>query len=168
MNPTTGPQSQVVAELQALYAWADAKIAAYSPRCEASGNCCRFKEYGHRLYLCQVEAGYLLENAPPYPLPADEAGCPFQVDGLCTRRENRPLGCRVYFCDPSFSGAMETIMEEGVRRLKEITEKHHLGWDYASLHAFLNNPARAGVQAPITTTETAPCDAKPLSLPLVS
>lgn len=168
MNPTTGPQSQVVAELQALYAWADAKVAAYSPRCEASGKCCRFKEYGHRLYLCQVEAGYLLENAPPYPLPADEAGCPFQVDGLCTRRENRPLGCRVYFCDPSFSGAMETIMEEGVSRLKEITEKHHLGWDYASLHAFLNDPARAGVQAPITTTETAPCDAKPRSLPLVS
>ncbi|MFM8930464.1 MAG: hypothetical protein ACKOS8_01130 [Gemmataceae bacterium] len=158
----------VIAELRALYAWADAEVATHSPRCEASGKCCRFKEYGHRLYLCQVEARYLLENAPAFPVPADEAGCPFQVEGLCTRRDNRPLGCRVYFCDPSFSGAMEVIMEEGVRRLKEITDRHHLGWDYASLHAFLNDLARAGIPNPIPLFETPPCDTLPRSLPLVS
>jgi Fe-S-cluster containining protein len=167
LNPS-GPQSQVVAELQALYAWADAEVAAHSPRCEASGKCCRFKEYGHRLYLCQVEARHLLENAPPYPMPANEAGCPFQVDSLCTRRETRPLGCRVYFCDPSFSGAMEAIMEEGIRRLKEITDRHQLGWDYASLHAFLNDPARSGVTAQGPASEIPSCDTLPRSLPLVS
>lgn len=167
MNQTGSDQSWL-AELQGLYAWADAEVAARAPRCEASGKCCRFREYGHRLYLCQLEARHLLQTAPAWPMPADEGGCPFQVNGLCTRRDTRPLGCRVYYCDPSFSGAMEAIMEEGIRRLKEITDKHHLGWDYSSLHAFLNDPTRAGVQAPLPTAETPPCDSTPCSLPLVS
>ena len=101
-------------------------------------------------------------------MPADEGGCPFQIDGLCSQRETRPLGCRVYFCDPSFSGAMEAIMEEGIRRLKEITDRHALGWDYASLHTFLNDPARAAITAPPSFNENLPCDTLPRSLPLVS
>ena len=167
MSPTD-QERQLTTELQALYAWADAEVGAFSPRCDASGKCCRFKEYGHRLYLCQIEARHLLQAAPLWTMPADEGGCPFQIDGLCSQRETRPLGCRVYFCDPSFSGAMEAIMEEGIRRLKEITDRHALGWDYASLHTFLNDPARAAITAPPSLNENLPCNTLPRSLPLVS
>ena len=62
MSPTD-QERQLTTELQALYAWADAEVGACSPRCDASGKCCRFKEYGHRLYLCQIEARHLLQAA---------------------------------------------------------------------------------------------------------
>ncbi len=159
-------------DLREILAWADREVSKHSPKCEASGKCCRFKEYGHRLYLSHMEAKLLLKGAPAHAIPADENGCPFQIEGLCTRREERPLGCRVYFCDPTFSGSMEQIMEEGIRRLKALADHHETGWDYASLHAFLNDPARAGnpVSQPRTDgnpeTET-PCENTRHSLPLV-
>ena len=36
--------------------------------------------------------------------PLDQgATCPWQDSrGHCTAREARPLGCRVYYCDPAF------------------------------------------------------------------
>src|SRR5262245_23903506 len=93
---------QVRAQVLNIYAAVDAAVAAAGPRCDASGRCCRFKDYGHTLFISQFEAEILLENAPPFAQPVDEAGCPFQVDGLCTVRETRPLGCRIYFCDPNY------------------------------------------------------------------
>jgi hypothetical protein len=34
-----------------LYREVDAAVAAAGPVCVASGRCCRFKEYGHVLFL---------------------------------------------------------------------------------------------------------------------
>lgn len=166
-----GEPDTLAAGVREILAWADREVSKRSPRCDASGKCCRFKEYGHRLYMSQMEAELLLQGAPAHAIPADENGCPYQVDGLCTRREQRPLGCRVYFCDPTFSVSMEEIMEEGIRRLKELADRHQVGWDYASLHAFLNDPARAGLPTPTSgpdgQLETAPpCENTRHSLPL--
>ena len=65
-------------------------------------------------------------------------GCPFQVNNLCTARETRPLGCRIYFCDPAYQGRMAEITEEAVAALKRIADAHDTGWEYAPLHHFLN------------------------------
>src|SRR4051794_33726528 len=48
-----------------LYREADREVAAAGPVCVASGRCCRFKEYGHVLYLSNLEADVLLHGAPP-------------------------------------------------------------------------------------------------------
>ena len=48
----------------ALYAEADAAVAAAGPRCDASGRCCRFKEYGHTLFISNLEADVLLDCRP--------------------------------------------------------------------------------------------------------
>src|SRR3954468_3586592 len=103
---------EVLNDVLAVYAAADAAVSAVGPRCDASGRCCRFTEYGHTLFISAFEAEILLENAPPYPLPVSRDGCPFQVSGLCTARESRPLGCRIYFCDPAYQGRMAEITEE--------------------------------------------------------
>src|SRR4051794_15527084 len=42
-----------------LYADVDREVAAAGPVCIASGRCCRFKEYGHVLYLSSLEANVL-------------------------------------------------------------------------------------------------------------
>jgi hypothetical protein len=121
-----------------LYREVDAAVAAAGPVCVASGRCCRFKEYGHVLFLSSLEAEVLLAGAPPYEKPVSPDFCPFQKDKLCTAREPRPLGCRVYYCDPSYQETGNLITERYLRRLKELAHENGVGWTYAPLHQFLN------------------------------
>ena len=238
----------VRSEVLAVYAAVDAAVAAAGPRCDASGRCCRFTEYGHTLFLSHFEAELLLEGmttssplnagSPPHPnppppggrgpdsnasrlltsppvgevaaqprvggpglpsppegegggasppgegnssnppltraspgdacpLPQGERGentpspvggrlrdvlstlarpisrdtCPFQVNNLCTARDARPLGCRIYFCDPAYQDTGTAITEDAVARLKHIADAHGTGWHYAPLHVHLNESA---------------------------
>jgi hypothetical protein len=121
-----------------IYREADAAVAAAGPVCVASGRCCRFKEYGHSLFLSNLEAEVLLAAAPPYEQPVSSDFCPFQKENLCTAREPRPLGCRVYFCDPNYQDKSHEITETYLRRLKALAAEHGLDWQYAPLHHFLN------------------------------
>lgn len=150
------------AAVDAVYAEVDAAVARAQPRCEASGRCCRFTEYGHTLFLSHFEAEILLATAPAYPQPVSRDGCPFQVNNLCTARQERPLGCRIYFCDPAYEGVGEAITEAALTRLKRLADTHDTGWRYAPLHVFLNEADR-----PNTTDTDPPADAGRRSLPLV-
>src|ERR1700691_533367 len=91
-----------------LYTEVDREVAAAGPVCVASGRCCRFKEYGHVLFLSSLEAEVLLEGVPEEnraqagPEHLRGEFCPYQKDNLCTAREPRPLGCRIYYCDPNY------------------------------------------------------------------
>jgi hypothetical protein len=123
-----------------LYREVDAAVAAAGPVCVASGRCCRFKEYGHTLFVSNLEADVLLASAPPYDKPASTDFCPFQKDNLCTAREPRPLGCRIYYCDPDYQETGNRISEEYLRRLKRLAEEHGVEWRYAPLHDFLSDP----------------------------
>ena len=125
-----------------IYADVDAAVAAAGPNCDASGRCCRFKEWGHVLYLSALEAEVLLASAPPYEKPVSPDFCPFQKENLCTAREPRPLGCRIYFCDPAYQETSNAIMEDALRRLKHLTAEVGQDWRYAPLHEFLNEASR--------------------------
>src|SRR5262245_2661736 len=89
-------------ELRALYEQLDAEVAQLGPVCQLSGRCCRFKEYGHILFVSTPEVQFLLANAPEPHRPLDRGEtCPWQDSlGRCTARGCRPVGCRVYYCDP--------------------------------------------------------------------
>jgi Fe-S-cluster containining protein len=126
-----------------LYCEVDAAVAAAGPVCVASGRCCRFKEYGHVLYLSNLEAEVLLNAAPAYETPVTPDYCPFQKGNLCTAREPRPLGCRVYYCDPKYQETGNQISEMYLRRLKELAEANGIEYLYAPLHHFLNHPEDA-------------------------
>ena len=122
-----------------IYAEADREVAAAGPVCVASGRCCRFKEHGHVLYLSHLEAEVLLASAPAYQQPVSSDFCPFQKESLCTAREPRPLGCRVYFCDPHYQETGNQISEKYLQRLKALSVEAEVDWLYAPLHHFLNN-----------------------------
>jgi Fe-S-cluster containining protein len=141
-------RDELFRRVRAIYSDADAAVAGAGPRCDASGRCCRFAEWGHVLFLSHLEAEVLLADAPAYPQPVSADACPFQVEKLCTAREPRPLGCRVYFCDPAYQERGQEIMENALRRLKELADEAGAGWRYAPLHVFLNAaPPRPTVPA---------------------
>ncbi len=123
-----------------LYAEVDREVAAAGPVCVASGRCCRFQEYGHVLFLSNLEAEVLLSGAPAYESPVSADFCPFQKENLCTAREPRPLGCRIYYCDPAYQDKSHEITEKYLRRLKDLAAAHGVAWEYAPLHHFLNSP----------------------------
>ena len=126
------------AKVLELYSEVDREVAAAGPLCVASGRCCRFAEYGHVLYISNLEADVLLANAPPYERPVTPSYCPFQKGNLCTAREPRPLGCRVYYCDPNYRETGNRITEKYLLQLKELADEHGVEWRYAPLHEFLN------------------------------
>ena len=122
-----------------LYKEVDVEVAAAGPVCVASGRCCRFKEYGHVLFVSNLEADVLMANAPAFSQPVSEDFCPFQKGNLCTAREPRPLACRVYYCDPSYQETGNRISEKYLHRLKELAASQGVEWQYAPLHRFLND-----------------------------
>ena len=139
------------AELQRLYAELDAHVARIGPVCALSGRCCRFAEYGHTLFLSAPEAALLLADAPPPARPLDDgATCPWQdARGHCTAREARPLGCRVYYCDPSYQDDAQDLSELYISRLKRLAVTNGLPWDYAPLHRHLHRARAAGQFPPL-------------------
>ena len=138
-----------------IYAEAEKEIAAAGPVCVASGRCCRFKEYGHTLFVSNLEAAVLLDGASCYERPVTADFCPFQRDKLCDARAHRPLGCRVYYCDPTYQERGNAITEKYLRKLKDLAPQVGVEWQYAPLHHFLNQPEQAALQ------DSAPAEPRP-------
>ena|SRR5581483_9495311 len=135
--------NELTREVLALYKEVDGQVATAGPVCIASGRCCRFKEYGHTLFVSNLEAEVLLASAPPYEAPVSPDFCPFQKDNLCTARDPRPLGCRIYYCDPNYTEKGNALTEAALARLKALADEKGLAWRYAPLHVFLNEARQA-------------------------
>ena len=143
--------------LREVYDGLDADVARLSPICRVSGRCCRFEEYGHTLFASAPEMALLLADAPPPSRPLDEgATCPWQDDrGRCSARGARPMGCRVYFCDPAYQPMAPEIAEAGIARLKRLVDDLGLPWDYAPLHRHLRRAQAEGRFPAIDTPSVA-------------
>ena len=140
-------------EIAALYGRLDREVARRGPRCDASGRCCHFESWGHRLYVTGLEIAWFLTRAPD---PAPEAavgtaasggesgarslpvlaaapardGCPWQVAGCCTAHAVRPMGCRVFFCEPGSEDWQQDLYERMLGELRHIHTLHDLTWRY--------------------------------------
>jgi hypothetical protein len=138
-------------ELRELYEELDREVAALGPVCAISGRCCRFLEYGHTLFVSTAEVDFLLGFAPAPSSPLDQgATCPWQDSrGHCTARQARPLGCRIYHCDPAFQEELHRLSERFIARLKRLSTKHNIAWNYAPLHRHLHEEQRHGRFPPL-------------------
>src|SRR5205085_12556308 len=96
--------------IEVLYQQLQDAIDLRRPVCIASGRCCRFEEYGHRLFVTTAELaafvhGFESSDRPPALDAAvyewNGTGCPFQLAKLCGVHALRPFGCRIFFCDPA-------------------------------------------------------------------
>ena len=120
---------EVLAAVAAVYADISRAIAERKPVCELSGRCCKFEEYGHRLYVstlelaafyagcCETGSGRIATG-----VNWNGIGCPFQKGKLCTVHTIRPFGCRMYFCDPTAQEWQQGMYEQFHTRLKGLHE----------------------------------------------
>jgi hypothetical protein len=111
-----------------------------------SGRCCRFREHGHTLFVSAPEIQFFLAGAPEPSRPLDQGDtCPWQDQiGRCTARASRPLGCRIYFCDPDYQIAAHELSERFLTRVKRLADIYELTWDYAPLHQHLREERGQG------------------------
>lgn len=148
--------SQLKAGLLQIYDDLARDINQLAPVCDLSGRCCRFKEYGHRLYLSRSEAELLLEEGLPPGATVSEDGCPFQQGLLCTAREKRPFGCRVFFCDPKYAGQAELLSEKYLSQLKTLHRETNTPWEYGELYLYLEELGSPSIPSPQSTDDR--CD----------
>jgi Fe-S-cluster containining protein len=136
----------VLAELEAIYDYTAAAIESRRPICTASGRCCRFESWGHRLYVTGLETAYTvsrLDRTSPALTNAtlDSArahgGCPFQLDKLCAVHAIKPLGCRIYFCDETAQEWQQDLYERTLRELRSLHERHHIEYRYGEWRGML-------------------------------
>lgn len=140
-----------------LYADLARRIDARRPVCRASGRCCRFEEFGHRLYVTTLELAAFVAQLDPAPspapitpsphlpiLPSNPGGCPFQVDGLCSVHAIRPFGCRVFFCDETSTDWQHDQYEHFHARLRQLHDRvgipyYYVEWRQALASLGLSN-----------------------------
>jgi len=141
MPSATPPASSLDASsaraLAGLYARLDDEIAAAGATCDACGLCCDFQRAGHRLYASTMELALLWSVRPAGADPPPSLQCPYQVEGACTARSRRPLGCRVHFCRPPSEQWCEQVYERYHRDIGALHERHDIPYRYVELTAAL-------------------------------
>lgn len=134
---------RVDAELRAVHEACAEEVRHRAPICIASGACCRFEEYGHRLYVTGLETAWTLRvlgHAPTHDEVARAAArgdCPFLRDGLCTAHAARPLGCRIYYCDPAARFWPQELSERLLARIRRLHEAREVPYRYGDWRTML-------------------------------
>ena len=159
---------EVVAAVDGVYADLQGEIAARKPVCAMSGRCCRFEEYGHRLYVTTAELAAFVTHHQQTPAvrrrqPWDGTGCPWQLERACEVHAFRPFGCRIFFCDPSAKQWQEETYERYHRRLKLLHEQfsvpyRYVEWRLAEVWSFFvaETAARAAPAAAMPPAQPLP------------
>jgi Fe-S-cluster containining protein len=121
---------EIRAAVARVYADLQREIDARKPVCNASGRCCRFEEFGHRLYVTTIELAAFVAGLSDGPTHANPGGCPFQVDGLCSVHPIRPFSCRVFFCDSTSDEWQRQQYERFHGELKRLHEEFAVPYRY--------------------------------------
>ncbi|MEM6749427.1 MAG: hypothetical protein AAF612_03050 [Planctomycetota bacterium] len=149
-------RGEVSRRLERVQRGVDARAAGRAV-CRNSGRCCRFDDYGHRLYVSGLEAAWFVRRAAEMgdgaaggarpgrvPLPqwgqaieADPGGCPFQRDRMCTAHAVRPFGCRVFFCDAEGEAWMERLYEDAHELVRRLHERAGLPYRFGDWRGLL-------------------------------
>ena len=117
-----------------LYADVQREVEARRPVCVLSGRCCRFEEFGHRLFVTTIEMAafvHALGPADGLTRPGwDGTGCPFQVKKLCGVHGARPFGCRMFYCDETSTDWQQQAYERFHARIKDLHEQLGVPYQY--------------------------------------
>ena len=120
---------EVVRAMRVFYARADRLIAQKAPTCLNKGECCRFGRFGHRLYVTALEVCYYLACGEA-PLAVTDDACPHACEGRCHTRDRRPLGCRIFYCDPTAQVWQGPLTEDQLTRLRAMHDELNVPYFY--------------------------------------
>src|SRR5687767_12870665 len=136
-----------------VYADLQREIHARKPVCNASGRCCRFEEFGHRLYVTTIElAAFVAELRADRSVDPNPGGCPFQVNGLCSVHLIRPFGCRVFFCDATSDDWQHEQYERFHGELKRLHEVLGVPYQYVEWRDALRYLGLSGEGLPLAVS----------------
>ncbi len=114
-----------------VYGALDARVAGRVPVCINRGDCCRFAAFGHKLFVTPVELAYFVALRGPAPDGGGERGtCPYHREGRCEARDARPMGCRVFYCDPASQGWQPDETEATLLAIKELHRRFNVPYAY--------------------------------------
>lgn len=149
-------RSDVHEAIRNVYHALQDQIELRRPVCTTSGRCCRFDEFGHRLFITTMEAGTFLHELKGTPGPSTPPGngaCPFQFERLCTVHQIRPFGCRIFFCDETAALWQERQYEAFHAELRRLHERLAVPYFYVEWREFLRLASSeidlVGVQSPL-------------------
>jgi Fe-S-cluster containining protein len=129
---------EVADAIRQLYADVQQAIDARKPVCVMSGRCCRFEEFGHRLFVTTMEMGAFVAQQPSASLEAwDGTGCVFQKNKLCSVHTVRPFGCRMFFCDATSTEWQNEQYELFHSRIKSLHQSLGVPYFYVEWRAAL-------------------------------
>lgn len=159
-------------EIDAVYQDVEAEIASRRPRCDQSGRCCRFDEFGHLLFVTTAELAVFLGKLPVVSSelrgksaataggrrlhvlnllvtrnsqPETSHACVYQINNLCSVHSIRPFGCRIFFCDPTAQDWQQRHYELFHHRLKALHKRLGVPYLYVEWRqalAAVNGPKR--------------------------
>ncbi len=124
---------EIHAAVHEIYRRLQEEVQKRQPICVASGRCCKFDEFGHRLFVTTLEMATFLLDRSENPVPAPRqapGGCPFQIGKLCGVHTIRPLGCRMFYCDPTAALWQQNLYEQLHASLKELHLKFDVPYFY--------------------------------------
>ena len=164
---------EVLAAVGRVYAQLQRAIDDRRPVCHASGRCCRFDEFGHRLYVSTLELAAFVGQPQELPVAGDQLPekrtslpvlptanrqpptdtCPYQEPGtnLCTVHTIRPFGCRMFFCDATATDWQNAEYERVHAELKALHAALDVPYFYVEWRAAL---AALGATAPVRLSRT--------------
>lgn len=132
-------RTQVRQAVLDVYAAVQREIDTRRPLCSISGRCCRFEEYGHRLYVTTIELAAFIHDLTATVDPAwNGQGCPFQANKLCGVHAIRPFGCRMFFCDPTAAQWQNDLYERFHGQLKSLHESLNVPYQYLEWRSALS------------------------------
>lgn len=138
--------ARAFADLEAVYADLERELPRYKFVCQASGDCCDFEAFGHRLYVTTLEAEHFLRHSPQKRFNENPKQCPaWGADRLCKARAGRMLGCRTFYCGTNKNADPNEIYERYYRRIKDLHTTHGIPFRYADVTAWAaeRRPARS-------------------------
>lgn len=136
-------RERAFALLASVYERLEGEVRALAPVCIARGVCCEFEKVDHELFATVLETDYAIwheipparaQSASPSAIPGR---CRYHLEGLCTNREGRPLGCRSYFCDPRFQENMEALYARCYEEIRAICRDTGYPWGYGKFGEML-------------------------------
>ncbi|MBN1341390.1 MAG: YkgJ family cysteine cluster protein [Phycisphaerae bacterium] len=127
-----------------LLSRAEHDIAKHGILCQQCGRCCRFGEYGHRMFVTPLELAYLLAKVENVTSQAGTftQNCIFQGGSSCTIYPHRLLCCRIFLCKLDGKGVVFSPGEKWHRALVELHETLCIPYYYVEWPDAINRLAK--------------------------
>jgi Fe-S-cluster containining protein len=121
--------------LNELLAAAQEDVLRLKLPCRACGACCDFTAMDHRLFVSGGELALLAKVRPPRR--PERLRCGYQQNNLCTARNRRPLGCRMFYCESEAREPVQNLYETWHKRIITLHQEAEIPYVYGEMTAWL-------------------------------